>query len=123
MRAAMRNVAAFMRKFGAPVLKTPTIAPPERAALRVELLTEEFIETINAIEREDLVEIADGLADLVYVALGTAHEYGIPLDRVWTEVHRTNMAKAGGERREDGKILKPPGWTPPDIAGILAGRL
>lgn len=71
-------------------------------------------------------KIADGLADVIYVAVGAALEFGIPLDRVWAEVHRSNMAKvdpATGKviKRADGKVLKPEGWTPPDVAGVLKG--
>lgn len=73
----------------------------------------------------DMEEIADGLADLIYVAVGAALEFGIPLDRVWAEVQRSNMAKVDAEtgrvrKRADGKVLKPDGWTPPDIKSALA---
>ncbi|WP_406698535.1 hypothetical protein V5E97_06600 [Singulisphaera sp. Ch08] len=87
--------------------------------LRIRLMDEELSETITAIDDKNLVEVADGLADLIYVAIGTAVAFGIDLRPVWDEVHGSNMAKAGGEKREDGKRLKPPGWTPPDIALIL----
>jgi predicted HAD superfamily Cof-like phosphohydrolase len=91
---------------------------------RHNLLQEEWGEFIEANERNDVVGVADALADMIYVAVGTALEYGIPLDKVWAEVQRTNMAKvdpATGKvsRREDGKILKPEGWTPPDVKGAL----
>jgi predicted HAD superfamily Cof-like phosphohydrolase len=74
----------------------------------------------------DLVGIADGIADSVYVLVGTALEYGIPLDRVWGAVHSANMAKVDPvtgkvRKRFDGKVLKPDGWKRPDIAAILAG--
>lgn len=68
----------------------------------------------------DLVKIADGCVDSHVVISGTAIEYGLPEDEVYEEVHRTNMAKVDGPIREDGKRLKPEGWEPPDIAGILA---
>lgn len=119
MRICVRNVEAFHRMTRTPILDRPTIPDRERVALRLELIREEFEETAVAMARGDLVEIADGLADLVYVCVGAALEFGIPLDRVWAEVHRSNMAKAGGPRRADGKILKPDGWTPPDIRGVL----
>jgi predicted HAD superfamily Cof-like phosphohydrolase len=60
------------------------------------------------------------MCDLLCVVYGTAAEFGIDLAPFWQEVHRTNMAKAGGPIREDGKRLKPSGWRPPDIAGVLA---
>jgi predicted HAD superfamily Cof-like phosphohydrolase len=73
----------------------------------------------NVDAAESLVEVIDGLCDIVYVALGTAATFGVDLDPFFREVQRSNMAKAGGERREDGKRLKPPGWTPPEIERIL----
>jgi NTP pyrophosphatase (non-canonical NTP hydrolase) len=66
----------------------------------------------------DLIEVADGIADSIVVITGLCLVYGIPLPRVWDEVHRTNMAKEGGPLREDRKIMKPAGWLPPDIEGI-----
>lgn len=73
----------------------------------------------------DTVEVADALADIDYVVQGAALVFGLPHDEVFAEVHRSNMAKlVNGEviRREDGKILKPEGWTPPDVAGVLYGE-
>jgi predicted HAD superfamily Cof-like phosphohydrolase len=87
--------------------------------LRAELIREEARETVEAIERLDIVEAIDGMCDLLVVTYGTAVEWGIDLEPFFDEVHRTNMAKAGGPIRADGKQLKPEGWTPPDIAGIL----
>jgi predicted HAD superfamily Cof-like phosphohydrolase len=97
----------------------------EERDLRKKLLIEEVNEYYNAEYADDLVEIADALADIIYIACGTAVSYGIPLDRVFTEVHRSNMAKlVDGKvlRRSDGKIQKPEGWTPPDIETILATK-
>jgi hypothetical protein len=90
-----------------------------RPGLRASLIEEEAEETVAAIRRGDLVEAIDGMCDLLCVVYGTAAEFGIDLEPFWDEVHRTNMAKAGGPIRDDGKRLKPPGWTPPDISGLL----
>lgn len=127
MKKLIEDVAAFHRATGLPVVTTPTYHP-ERVDLRVSLLLEEAQETCAAMIAGDMDEIADGIADTIYVAIGAALEFGIPLERVWAEVQRSNMAKVDpvtGKvvRREDGKILKPEGWTAPDIAGVLAGRL
>lgn len=71
----------------------------------------------------NLVETADALTDLMVVIVGMALEMGIPLDHTWVEVHRSNMAKVQPDgtvkRREDGKVLKPEGWTKPDIEAAL----
>lgn len=67
----------------------------------------------------DLPELADAFADIDYVVEGSRIEFGIDGAPVAAEVHRTNMAKLGGPTAPDGKKLKPPGWTPPDIEGCL----
>lgn len=70
-------------------------------------------------ETPDEVEVIDGLCDLLYVTFGTAVAAGIDLDAFFHEVHATNMAKLAGEKRADGKQLKPEGWRPPQIAVLL----
>ena len=73
--------------------------------------------------RRSTVEAADALADLVYVVYGMALETGIDLAAVLAEVQRSNMSKLGPDGRpvyrEDGKVLKGPGYVPPDVAGAL----
>jgi predicted HAD superfamily Cof-like phosphohydrolase len=71
----------------------------------------------------DLVEAIDGLCDTIVVCLGTAEDIGIDLKPFFEEVMRANMAKANGPIDEHGKKQKPPGWTPPDIKGVLARLL
>lgn len=117
------DVKDFHIAFGQRVGQSPLI--PEdynERDLRINLLEEEFKEYMNAEEKNDITEIADALADIIYIACGTAVSYGIPLDEVFTEVHRSNMAKLVDGKpiyREDGKVMKPAGWTPPDIEGVL----
>lgn len=92
--------------------------------LRRGLLKEEYTEYMEAEFENDVVDIADALADMVYVICGTALSYGIPLDEVFAEVHRSNMTKVEADgkvrRRDDGKILKPESYEPPDIKSIIA---
>jgi len=97
----------------------PYIPPHKYSYLRYNLVKEEMEETINAILQNDVVGIADGIADSIVVLLGTAVTYGIDIRPVWDEVHKTNMAKKGGKLREDGKMLKQKDWKSPDIVGIL----
>jgi predicted HAD superfamily Cof-like phosphohydrolase len=125
MQTLLDDVAAFHRACDLPVLDKPQFVP-ERASLRAALIAEECQETVDAFERGDMEKIADGLADVIYVAVGAALEFGIPLDRIWAEVHRSNMAKVDPQtgkviKRADGKVLKPEGWTGPDIVGALRG--
>lgn len=93
------------------------------AALRVDLIDEELNELREATSRQDLVGIADALTDLLYVVYGAGHAYGINLDECFAEVHRSNMSKLDDESqpiyREDGKVLKGPNYTPPDLAEII----
>ena len=127
----------------------PTMPSLEKRILRAKLMLEECLETIhdglgvsfNLPVREyhptsldlemsclefrerhpgDLVKLADGIADLKYVAHGTALTAGIDMEPVDAEVHRSNMTKFdGGHFREDGKYIKPPTHSPPDIQSIL----
>ncbi|WP_086846998.1 MazG nucleotide pyrophosphohydrolase domain-containing protein [Amycolatopsis kentuckyensis] len=100
----------------------------ELRILRQNLIDEESEEVCNALGwNEPLEDVAKELADLVYVAYGTAVSLGIDLDEAIRRVHRSNMTKLGpdGEvlRRDDGKILKPPTYQPPDMTGVVhAGR-
>lgn len=117
-----KDVKDFHVSFGQKVGDYPQLPNEGDRLLRKRLLTEEYEEYMNAEFDDDIVEIADALADLIYIACGTAVSYGIPLDKVFSEVHRSNMAKLVDGKpiyREDGKVLKPEGWTPPDIKGIL----
>lgn len=111
------SVRDFHFKFGV----MDGMQPPRvrQAELRARLIAEEAKETCEAILRGDLVETIDGLCDLIYVACGAASVFGVNLAPFFEEVHRSNMAKEEGSRREDGKILKPEGWQPPRIAEIL----
>ena len=116
------DVKDFHIAFGQRVGDKPELPESGERTLRQMLLAEEMWEYSKAERENDIVEIADALADIIYIACGTAVSYGIPLDKVFEEVHRSNMAKlVDGKviRREGGKIQKPEGWTPPDIKAIL----
>ena len=91
--------------------------------LRDELNHEEFRELQGAWEGEDLVEYVDAVCDLIYVLAGSLVSFGVDLDACFAEVHRSNMSKLGEDGkpivREDGKILKGPNYTPPDLRSII----
>jgi len=92
-------VAQFHAAFRLPMRQLPsTDIDPALASLRIALLEEEVGEFGDAAKKGDLIGIADALADIVYVAYGTPLTYGIDLDSVLEEVHRSNMSKldAGG---------------------------
>ena len=116
---AMLKVFVFHSKFGLPIEAEPGIPDEDQATLRMSLLAEEFEEVCRAWENNDINNLAQELADLIYVCLGMAWVYGIPLEVIFDEVHDANMEKDGGGQREDGKILKPEGWEPPRIKEIM----
>lgn len=117
------DVTQFHRAFGAPVADAPKRLPLARADLRIALIDEERNELVEAICARDLVATADAVADLLYVVVGLAVECGIPVQAVWDEVHRSNMSKLGPDGkpiyREDGKVLKGPHYSPPDVMGAI----
>jgi predicted HAD superfamily Cof-like phosphohydrolase len=91
----------------------PTHVDDKTYFLRMKLMEEELGELDEAMRDKDMEAIADACADLIYVTLGTAVSHGIDLSPIFRLVHLANMAKVGGGKRADGKMLKPPGWTPP----------
>lgn len=117
-------VAEFHRAFNLPMRRSPSSEiDDDLVKLRVALLEEEVDEFVTAPGKADLIGIADALADIVYVIYGTALTYGIDLDSVLREVHRSNMSKLTSEGkpliRDDGKVLKSERYFPPDIASVL----
>ena len=119
-----QDVKEFQTAVGQNIGTEPKFPPIRERKLRMDLMLEEMKEYMESEEKNDLENLAKELADIIYITCGTAASYGIPLDRVFEAVHESNMAKlVDGKaiRREDGKILKPEGWTPPDIKSVLFG--
>ncbi|CAB4162896.1 Phosphoribosyl-ATP pyrophosphohydrolase-like [uncultured Caudovirales phage] len=120
-----KDVMEFHKAFSLPIGTAPVLPNKNERDLRKNLLAEEYNEYLDGEEANDIVEIADALADIIYIACGTAVSYGIPLDKIFDEVHRSNMAKlVDGKvlRREDGKVIKPAGWQAPNIEKIIEDR-
>lgn len=130
MTTPFEAVGLFNRKFGLPVAGNglPGLLSDEEFLYKYEHLHEELHELLRAQRDRDLVGVADALADLVYVALGTAHFYGLPFDAVFAEVQRANLQKERATGKQDPRtkrrspldIVKPEGWRPPDIRGVIA---
>ena len=100
--------------------EAPTTDIPEWVRdLRAKLLIEEVRELYDAAMAGDIVGIADGVADVVYVAVGTAVTYGIPFDAVFAEVHRSNMTKVNTPA--EAKLVKGADYEPPQIAAVIGG--
>ncbi|WP_234537240.1 MazG nucleotide pyrophosphohydrolase domain-containing protein [Streptomyces shenzhenensis] len=121
-----RLVREFHHAFGLDARSTPTEVSPELAAHREELLAEEAAEVAEVAVGGPLDRLAHELADVVYVAYGTALVHGIDLDAVLAEIHRSNMSKLGPDgqvaRRADGKVLKGEHYRPPDVSAVLRGQ-
>ena len=88
------------------------------------LIDEEHRELQEAVEADNLTEQLDALIDILVVTIGAIHSAGFDGEGAWKEVMATNFAKVDREtgrvrKREDGKVLKPVGWTPPDLKGYL----
>lgn len=116
-----RQVTQLHQRLGAHINYGPPSAdiPEDLRDIRAELLREEFEdEYLPAVAEGDLVKIGDALGDMACVISGTALTYGIPLDPVTDEIHRSNMTK----EPSPGKFIKGPGYTPPNIAGIIDPR-
>lgn len=93
---------------------------PVVSALRVVLIDEELQELREALYLRDRVAIADALGDLLYVVFGAADVYGIDIDQVFREIHRSNMTKVsdGGQNEKIHKINKGPEYSPPDLSFV-----
>lgn len=127
-----QDVAAFHERFGIPVTGRsgpPALMDQKTLDYRVMFLREELHEFIDCCADGNLAGALDALVDLSWVAIGTAHYMGCPFDAAWAEVRRANMDKvgvaAGGDPnkpyRDSGpQVVKPPGWLPPDIEGVVA---
>lgn len=142
--AHQQRVEQFMAKAGQAVPDRPTIPDEATRRLRAKLILEEALETIDALgfqvvlkpfdcdieigpvsHEPNLEEIADGCADIIVVTTGTLSACGVADAALQAEVDQNNLSKfgPGGHRRADGKWIKPPTWTPPDIKGVLEGQL
>lgn len=112
-------VEAFHNRFDILVRSIPTELNDETKQLRVRLIQEEFDELKEAMATGNLAAVAKEMADLLYVTYGTAVSYGIDMEPVFEEVHRSNLSKVGGYKREDGKWVKPSTYSPAQINPIL----
>ena len=97
---------------------------PENAKLYDKLIREEFDEYVGASLLKDEVETLDACMDMIWVILGFCYMKGYDVAGAWNEVARSNLAKINPEtgkvnKREDGKVLKPEGWTPPQLAEFV----
>lgn len=110
------DVAEFHEQILKQFESPPHMLDDDTMLNRLFFLAEEIGELHEAADSKDIVGAADALADLVYVALGTAYLMGLPFNDIWTAVHRANMAKQPGvtKRGMANDAIKPEGWVGPE---------
>ena len=123
MNDAQKMVQEFHEQFDIHISTTPSIPDDATQILRNRLIQEEFEEFQEAMQSKDLSAMAKELADLLYVVYGTAVSLGIDMEPVFKEVHRSNMSKVGGYKREDGKWVKPPTYSPASLESIIQTQM
>lgn len=120
------DVKDFMLVCGQKVQHKPKFnAKDKQAILYLNLIKEEVEELIEAFTAEDIVEVADACGDIKWVVEGLEHTLGIPQQEVWDEITASNMSKTvEGKviKREDGKILKPDTYFPPNIKKVIESK-
>ncbi len=126
MKRKLHAVEHFHKSFGLGVKQVPQANLGEaKNMLRYRLMDEENKEYLQAAQNNDLVEVADALGDMLYILCGTILEHGMQykIEEVFEEIQRSNMSKLGKDGkpiyREDGKVLKGPLYSKPDIRTIL----
>jgi len=125
MKKQLQQLWDFQSAYNQPRSSKPRLLEPDEFYLRYRLGKEELVEYLEACNNDDLIEITDALADQLYILLGTmvAHGMGDIIEDVFDEVHRSNMSKLGEDGkpiyREDGKVLKGPNFSPPNIEQFL----
>lgn len=106
-----------------PCFVGPTLPSDEQMDAMFSMIHEELMELCDAMDAKDIVGMADALTDIIYVTAQQAAKYGLPVDKLLAEVQRSNLSKLGEDGnpifREDGKVLKGPKFSPPDLATIL----
>jgi len=117
------KVKTFMQTFGQEVKTKPSFSSDKINSLRYDLIKEELEELKEAMENKDLLEVADALTDILYVAYGAGHAFGIDLDKCFEEVQNSNMSKLGEDGKpiynESGKVMKGPKYFKPDLTKFV----
>ena len=117
------KVGLFMKTFGQEVKTKAELSNSKINDLRISLINEELEELKKAIEDNDILEVADALTDILYVAYGAGHAFGINLDKCFNEVQESNMSKLDSDGKpiynESGKVMKGPNYFKPDLSKFL----
>ncbi|MGQ2984071.1 hypothetical protein [Flavobacterium sp.] len=126
MKKQLDSVKLFHSSFGLGISEMPKASLGEAVnMLRYNLMKEENEEYLEAVQNNDIVEIADALGDMLYILCGTIIEHGLQykIEEVFDEIQRSNMSKLGANGlpiyREDGKVMKGPDYFKPDLTKVL----
>ena len=113
-----------MKTFGQEVKTKPSFSTDKINKLRLDLIKEELTELTEAINNNDLLEVADALTDILYVTYGAGHAFGINLDKCFAEVQNSNMSKLDENGKpiynEHGKVMKGPNYFKPDLSKFVS---
>ena len=118
------KVGTFMKTFGQEVKDKPAFSTDKINKLRIDLIVEELEELKEGMNNKDLLEVADALTDILYVAYGAGHAFGIDLDKCFDEVQNSNMSKLGEDGNpiynESGKVMKGPKYFKPNLSKFVS---
>ena len=119
-----KKVGIFMKTFGQEVKTKPSFSTDKINNLRIDLIKEELDVFREALNNKDLLEVADALTDILYVAYGAGHAFGIDLDQCFEEVQNSNMSKLDENGspiyNEAGKVMKGPNYFKPDLSKFVS---
>ena len=117
------KVKTFMNTYGQEIKEKASFPDNKIVQLRIDLIEEELNELKEAVKNNNIVEVADALTDILYVAYGAGHSFGIDLDKCFDEVQRSNMSKLGSDGKpiynESGKVTKGPDYFAPDLKKFI----
>lgn len=119
MTPEQKMVLEFHETFGIYAQNKPGLVPDKVRDLRIRLIDEEFDEFKQACLTNNFLEVVDAIGDLLYVVYGAACAFGVDMEPIFKEIHRSNMSKQGGALDMHGKWIKPSTYSPPDLAFLL----
>ena len=117
------KVKKFMNTYGQEIRDNASFPDKKIVQLRIDLIQEELNELKDAINNNDIIEVADALTDILYVTYGAGHSFGINLDKCFDEVQDSNMSKLDENKQpiynDNGKVMKGPNYFPPNLKKII----
>ena len=120
------KVRKFMEIFGQEIKEKAEFPSDKITSLRHDLIKEELEELKEAIDNKDIKEVADALADILYVTYGAGHAFGINLDKCFEEVQSSNMSKLGSDGKpiynDKGKVMKGPNYFKPNLTKFVSWK-